>query len=217
MRALLTTGLIVAFGLTPFPARSAPLKLTLSGSAFGVPINQTIDVTNGFSGMTIPLTNIPIGALPGGGTPTALGATPINSSFMVFAGLTGLNGDPALGANEAIAGSIQGSYDHSGGNPNLDGSVGGSGVASGLGLYPGTTAAMLPPWFQNLSAHVSGSVTGGGMNLLQTSLAIAPGSASGGSSTNVATDQQVPEPAAFATFALLLAAVAWLRRRARRD
>jgi hypothetical protein len=189
--AALTAALLAA--VSPFSVRADPMMLSLSGTAFGVRVNETIDVSHGFNGLMIPLTNTPIAILTGNANPAPGTTVPLNSSFLLFAGLTGLNGT-TLGANEVLSGTIQGSYGRPFGGVNLDGTVSGSGTAGNLILLPGATSAMLPPLFAGLSASVSGSVTGGGENLLQSRLVLTPGTVT------------VPEPSS-ALVALALTAI----------
>jgi|GEM_PF-3346270 len=189
--------------------KADPLMLSLSGFAFGVPVNSTTDVTNGFEGVNLQLTNTPIGALTGNANPAPGTSLPIDSSFTVFAHLSGLDGDPTRGATVVLSGPIHGTYSQFSGNPNLDGAVSGGAVASTPALSPGAELGSVPAWFTGLTATVYGRITGGYQNLLQSNLTITPGLAA-------AQTQAVPEPSAFAVVLAGLAGLGLYRRRARR-
>ncbi len=208
-RVLLWFAVISPFWLG-VAAKADPMTLTLSGMAFGVPIHETVDVTNGFAGLNIPLTDTPLAVLQGA-TPTGPSAGAINSTFGVFAGLTGVNGNASLSANELLSGTIQGSYSFPPGDPDPQGGVSGSATAQNLVLSPGLSADAVPSWFTGLSAQISGTVTGGGEGLLLSTLLIPPGSSSATSSP------QVPEPSTLIVFlASMVALGVDRRRRARR-
>jgi hypothetical protein len=168
-------------------APAAALNLSITGYAFGVPVNDTIDVSNGFNGATIPLTDFPIGAVYGS---IAEGVSrPINSSINLQATL--FDSTQNL-ASLALDGPITGLLSRPFGSPNVDGSVQGSATAGSLYVSPGVDPSTIPDWLPNLSAGVSGYVTGGGLNLLQSSLSIEPGAPPPA--------QIVPEPSSIAIF-----------------
>ena len=187
------------------PASAGPLKLTITGTAFGASVNYTADVSNGFSGATIGLTNSPISVLfPNNPNPAPGVNVPINSTFDLLANLSGVNGNAGQGAIVNLSGLVQGGYGHVGRNPDLSGGISGMGQATGLFLKPGTSAGDVPSWFTGLSAQVFGSITGGTLNLLASNLSIIPGPS-----------PQVPEPTplfAFLATGLLLGLKHRLRR-----
>jgi hypothetical protein len=83
-------------------------------------------------------------------------------------------------ASVEVIGNIQSGYSViSPGQPNMPGSVYGVGTNASLSLSPGTTLADVPPYLADLLKHpervvVSGTMTGGPLNLLQTTLTIGP-------------------------------------------
>lgn len=170
-------------------AQAASLTLSIFGSAFDKPIAETIDVSNGFSGATLPLTDFPIGAvygsIPEGGSKSiassiSLQAT-LSDSIQNLASLT-------------LSGPIQVSLSHPLGDPDLQGSVQGSATPGSLNVFPGVAQSEIPSWLPGLGAVISGNVTGGSENLLQSSLSISPGTASSSG------PQSTPEPTSLAIF-----------------
>jgi hypothetical protein len=170
-------------------AQAAPLTLSIVGSAFDKPINETIDVSNGFSGTTLPLTDFPIGAvygsIPEGGSKSIASSislqVTLSDSTQTLASLT-------------LSGPIQGTLNHPLGDPDLQGLVQGSATPGTLNVFPGVAQSELPSWLPGLGAAVSGNVTGGSENLLQSSLSISPGTASPSG------PQSTPEPTSLTIF-----------------
>jgi hypothetical protein len=199
-RSFLVASLALLAGFWPEShAYADPIKLSIFGSAFGVPVNDTIDVSNGFNGATIPLTNSPIGTVYGS---IAEGQSlPINSSISLQATL--FNSTQNL-ASLSLTGPMSGVFSHPSGDPDDDGSVGGAASPGSLFVFPGVDPHAIPDWLPGLSAGVSGSVTGGGLNILQSSLSISPGEAP--------PPPPVPEPSSLAIFTASACVVLGLRR-----
>jgi PEP-CTERM motif len=180
-------------------AYADPIKLSIFGTAFGVPVNDTIDVSNGFNGATIPLTNAPIGAVYGS---IAEGQSlPINSSISLQATL--FDSTQNL-ASLSLTGPISGTLSHPSGDPDDEGSVVGTASPGSLSVFPGVAPQAIPDWLPGLSASVSGFVTGGGLDILQSSLSITPGEAT--------PPPPVPEPGTLAIFMASACVVLGLRR-----
>lgn len=179
-------------------AHASPLKLSIIGSVFDKPIDETIDVSHGFSGATLPLTDFPIGAVYGS-IPEG-GGKSIDSS--IFLQATVFDSSRNL-ATLTLGGPIHGGLIHHVGSPNIDGSVEGEAVHGSLYVLPGLDPGEIPSWFPGLSVSVSGDVTGGGYNFLQSNLSISPGATP---------TQHVPEPTSLAVFLLSAGAGLGLRR-----
>lgn len=169
--------------------RADSLKLAITGYAFNTPVNQTVDVTSGFPGLTLALGSAPIGAVYGTIPPGS--SMPIQSSIDLHATLFNATQNLA-GVN--LIGAVTGQLNHAQSNPNIDGALQGLAPAGPLSTFGGVDPASLPAWFPNLSATLAGAVSGGSLNLLNTRLTIAanPGPA----------HVSVPEPATLITLAL---------------
>ncbi len=138
---------------------------------------------------------------------------PINSSIDLQATLSGLDGDSRLAASISLIGPITGGFNSYGYDLEHGGEISGSAVASGLTLSPGVEAAMVPQWFMEDSAQVNGYVTGGILEILDSSLFV-PGGPPEPTSVSPAPS---PEPTTLATFAAALAVIVLIRRRKARS
>jgi hypothetical protein len=107
----------------------------------------------------------------GGGT--------IDSTFMLWISV-GTPGSPSAGDSVMVTGNVHGSYAVTWPYlPNMSGSVSVSEEGAQLSLAPGSSPQDVPPYLADLLTHpervgYGGSVGGGYMNLLQTTLTIAP-------------------------------------------
>jgi hypothetical protein len=182
------------------PAVADSMKLSILGTADGTFINRVYDVSNGFSGASINVNSSPLGA-GSAGKPVS-----INSSISLEATLFDSSRNLA---SLSLYGPIQGGFFQPLNDPNLEGGISGSAFAGDLYVFPGVDPAAIPAWFAGLSAGISGSVTGGGYNLLDANLTVSPGTAA------VVRPAPIPEPAGLAVF-LVCALAVCVRARSRR-
>jgi hypothetical protein len=181
--------------------------LSIIGYADNVPVNYVTDVSNAFSGVTIPLSSIPVWA--GSGPGPQGGETSINSSIHLGATLFNSTQDLAsLGLNGQISGVV--TYPNVYSLAPISGAVRGSAMPGPL-TFLGGDPSTIPAWFSSLSAWVSGDVTGGSQAYLPVSLGIIP-------DPTLASQIQpasVPEPASLIIFLACVAAGFCLRRHRR--
>ncbi len=182
-------------------AGAAPMTMQIDGAALNVPVHSTTDVTSGYSGATTPLiSGEPLALLPGFVAPAPGGSANFPSTIALTAELSGIDGDPTQHATVTLTGPINGTFTSDPLTGNITGNLLGTAVAGTPILGPGVDTASLPAWFTGLSVQVSGSVAGGGENLLSAQLTVFSG-------------PSVPEPATIAVFGVLLGGLVLGRRR----
>jgi len=186
-------------------AQASPLMLSIWGYADNVPVDYVTDVSNGFSGATIPLSSVPLWAGTGPGPQG--GETSMNSSISLGATLFNSTQNLAsLGLNGQISGVV--TYPNVYSLDPIEGAVKGSAMPGPVTLEPGVDPSTIPAWFSSLGAWVSGDVTGGAYAYLPISLGISP-DATPASQIQPA---PVPEPASLIIFLASVAAGIGLRR-----
>ena len=189
-------------------AQASPLMLSIFGYADNVPVHYVTDVSNGFSGVTIPLSSVPVWAASG---PNPQGGeTSMNSSIWLNATLFNSNQNLAsLGLNGQISGGV--TYPNDWSLAPITGAVRGWAMPGPVTVSPGVDPSTIPAWFSGLGASVWGDVTGGSQAYLPVSLGIIP-------DPTLASQIQpasVPEPASLIIFLACVAAGFCLRRHRR--
>jgi hypothetical protein len=197
------------FGLFHAVAAASPIQVNLAGGVDGYSYNTSFTLSDPSQPIVIslPLQEFMTSDGPNG----YYGSGNINSNL----GLTfsvGPVSPPSMAAvSVAITGNIQGGYSViSPGQPNMSGSVYGVGTNASLSLSQGTTPADVPPYLADLLKHpervvVSGTMTGGPLNLLQTTLTIGP-------PVDPSAGVSVPEPSMLLTFLTVLTCLPIARR-----
>jgi len=200
---------LVVFGLFHAMAAASPIQVNLAGGVDGYPYNTSFTLSDPSQPIVI---SLPLQEFMASDGPNGYyGSGNINSNL----GLTfsvGPVSPPSMAAvSVAITGNIQGGYSViSPGQPNMSGSVYGVGTNASLSLSQGTTPADVPPYLADLVKHpervvVSGTMTGGPLNLLQTTLTSGP-------PVDPSAGVSVPEPSMLLTFLTVLTCLPIARR-----
>ena len=191
-------------------AEGSPIQVDLSGYVDGNRIEKSITLSDPSQPLTFDVSSTHL--TPSEGPNGYYGGATINSNFSLAVSVITPGSTPAAVASVTIAGPVTGGYSVGWSQiPNMSGSVTGTGTSATLSLPPGVSSADVSPYLADLLAHPSrvsygGLVTGGYMNMLTTSLSLAP-------PVDPNAVLAVPEPSTLAVFLTGLAGLALARRR----
>jgi hypothetical protein len=202
----------VIFALTHLPAQASPIQVNVTGFVDGHLVNQEFTLSDPSQPLNFPVASQQLEASVG--PDGYYGGATVNSSFQVYVSVGAPGSSPTAGDSVEVSGTIQGSYAVTWSQlPNMSGQVSGTGTSASLSLYPGTSPSDVPSYLVDLLNNPSrvnfgGVVTGGGENILATTLSIAP-------PVDPSALLPVPEPSmlAFLLASLLILPIARKRRR----
>jgi hypothetical protein len=194
-----TLGVLIILGSgASARANAITLQLKFFGRAYGTSFEKTVDVTHGVDQVSIPVGSMmSIHNMPPIGQPQA-----ISSELYAYGTLlvdTGGSSSPKEAAAFDLLIPIHGSYIRMDQTEDLSGTVSGTASAD---FRPGADFSILPPWASTITGSVTGSIQGGYMNDLETTLTLSA--------------QPVPEPTTLGFFLLALTGIGLCRVRARR-
>lgn len=224
----LSLGLVIAVSFC-ISASADPIRIATYTDSLGLTTATPVTLPDLSTGGTVVLGTLPVVVQPSGSNPQA--STPVNGTFTLNIGVSPPAGQPALSYDHIVYnGSIAGSVlAQTGSTPAFSGGFTGQvlGQQFPVGGYSELSSdpdiSDLNGLWSNMNRiHLSSQVIAGptGLPLLQTSLTIdppefvVPGT---GGSGGVAAQVPVPEPSAFAAFALLLGGGLALHRRRSRS
>jgi hypothetical protein len=159
-------------------AADSPIQVNLFGTVDGHPVDQSVTLSDPSQTISIPIAYQML--MASSGPNGYYGGGNINSSFNLSVSVGATGSSPAADDTVGVSGTIHGSYSiDSYLNPNMSGSVNGTGTSASIFLAPGTSLAEASPYLTDLLSHPGrvgyvGGVTGGSQNLLQTTLSITP-------------------------------------------
>ncbi|SIO66142.1 PEP-CTERM protein-sorting domain-containing protein [Singulisphaera sp. GP187] len=173
-------------------AKAEPMYLNVWQSPLSN-YHPRIDVSNGFTGFSY-MTGNPVYA-------TGQFDTPF--SFHITYGPQDIGAQTPY-ASLDLTGNLHWEISESDSNGRKGGSISGSGVLSYLRIFPTADSLEIPSWLPGLTVEISGIVTGGMQNLLETTVTITP--------------HETPEPTSLAVFGVGLGVLAFRAvRRSRRS
>ena len=223
MSRLRILSLGVAIAAFCSPASADPIRIASYTDSLGLTTATPITLPDLSTGGSVVLGTLPVVVQPAGSNPQA--STPINGTFTLNIGVSPPVGDASSYDHIVYNGTLTGSVlAQTGSTPTFSGGFTGQvfGQQFPVGGYSELSSdsaiSDLSGLWNNMNrVHLSGQVITGptGLPLLQTTLTIdspefvVPGTGSGG----VAAQVPVPEPSAFAAFALLLGGGLVLHRR----
>jgi hypothetical protein len=205
-KGLIALGL---FALSQAMAAGSPIQVNVSGSVDGHLVNQSVTLSDPSQTLSIPIASQQL--MASSGPNGYYGGSEINSSFLLFVSVGTPGSSPSAGDAVTVNGDIHGSYSVTWyENPNMSGSVSGSGTSAALSMTPGSSPADVPPYLADLLNHpervsYGGIVTGGYQNILATTLTIAP-------PVDPNAVLPVPEPSMLAIVLMTLASLPITRR-----